>query len=137
MCSSDLTPRIANRLLRRVRDFADVMNDGVITDAVATDALERLEVDAAGFDRMDRRLLLAMIEKFDGGPVGVESLAAAIGEERGTIEDVLEPYLIQQGYMLRTPRGRMATRAAWLHFGLQPLRTPANLDLLAQTDGES
>ena len=131
------TPRIANRLLRRVRDFAEVRHGGRVSSAIADEALNMLAVDQQGFDHMDRRLLLAMIEKFDGGPVGVESLAAAIGEERGTIEDVLEPYLIQQGYVLRTPRGRMATRAAWLHFGLQPLRTPANLDLLGQTDGGS
>jgi len=130
------TPRIANRLLRRVRDFAEVRHGGKVSLAIADEALNLLAVDQQGFDHMDRRLLLAMIEKFDGGPVGVESLAAAIGEERGTIEDVLEPYLIQQGYMLRTPRGRMATRAAWLHFGLQPLRAPANMDLLGQTDGE-
>jgi Holliday junction DNA helicase RuvB len=130
------TPRIANRLLRRVRDFAEVRHGGKVSLAIADEALNLLAVDQQGFDHMDRRLLLAMIEKFDGGPVGVESLAAAIGEERGTIEDVLEPYLIQQGYMLRTPRGRMATRAAWLHFGLQPLRSPANMDLLGQTDGE-
>ena len=112
------TPRIANRLLRRVRDYAEVRADGRITDAIADRALDMLSVDQKGFDHLDRRLLLALIEKFDGGPVGVESLAAAISEERGTIEDVLEPYLIQQGYMLRTPRGRMATRSAYLHFGL-------------------
>ena len=116
------TPRIANRLLRRVRDFAEVKADGHITDDVADRALDMLSVDQRGFDHLDRRLLLAMIEKFDGGPVGVDSLAAAISEERGTIEDVLEPYLIQQGYMVRTPRGRMVTRNAYLHFGLpQPL----------------
>ena len=113
------TPRIANRLLRRVRDFAEVKADGHITDDVADRALDMLSVDQHGFDHLDRRLLLAMIEKFDGGPVGVDSLAASISEERGTIEDVLEPYLIQQGYMLRTPRGRMATRSAYLHFGLK------------------
>jgi Holliday junction DNA helicase RuvB len=112
------TPRIANRLLRRVRDFAQVKGDGIINKAVADNALDMLSVDQQGFDHQDRRLLLAMIEKFDGGPVGVDSLAAAISEERGTIEDVLEPYLIQQGYMLRTPRGRMVTRNAYLHFGL-------------------
>ena len=112
------TPRIANRLLRRVRDYAEVKSNGHITDAIADRALDMLSVDQKGFDHLDRRLLLALIEKFDGGPVGVESLAAAISEERGTIEDVLEPYLIQQGYMLRTPRGRMATRGAYLHFGL-------------------
>jgi Holliday junction DNA helicase RuvB len=112
------TPRIANRLLRRVRDYAEVKADGHITDDIADRALDMLSVDQKGFDHLDRRLLLALLEKFDGGPVGVESLAAAISEERGTIEDVLEPYLIQQGYILRTPRGRMATRATYLHFGL-------------------
>ena len=112
------TPRIANRLLRRVRDYAEVKADGHITDDIADRALDMLSVDQKGFDHLDRRLLLTLIEKFDGGPVGVESLAAAISEERGTIEDVLEPYLIQQGYILRTPRGRMATRSAYLHFGL-------------------
>jgi Holliday junction DNA helicase RuvB len=112
------TPRIANRLLRRVRDYAEVKADGRITDEVAQRALEMLSVDQRGFDHMDRRLLLLMIEKFDGGPVGVESLAAALSEERGTIEDVLEPFLIQQGYIVRTPRGRLATRAAYEHFDL-------------------
>lgn len=112
------TPRIANRLLRRVRDFAEVKGDGIVTQTIADRALDMLNVDVQGFDHLDRRLLLAMIEKFDGGPVGVESLAAAISEERGTIEDVIEPYLIQQGYMMRTPRGRMVTRNAYLHFGL-------------------
>lgn len=114
------TPRIANRLLRRVRDFAQVRATGQIDRSIADQALAMLKVDACGFDQMDRRLLSAVIEKFDGGPVGVESLAAAIGEERGTIEDVLEPFLIQQGYLMRTPRGRMATRTAYAHFGLQP-----------------
>jgi hypothetical protein len=112
------TPRIANRLLRRVRDFAQVEGDGRIDLAVAAAAMDMLDVDPRGFDIMDRRLLLTIIEKFDGGPVGVDSLAAAIGEERGTIEDVLEPFLIQQGLMMRTARGRMATRQAYLHFGL-------------------
>jgi Holliday junction DNA helicase RuvB len=112
------TPRIANRLLRRVRDYAEVKADGYITVDIADRALDMLSVDQRGFDHLDRRLLLAMIEKFDGGPVGVDSLAASISEERGTIEDVLEPYLIQQGFMLRTPRGRMVTRNAYLHFGL-------------------
>ncbi|AHF03263.1 Holliday junction DNA helicase RuvB [Marichromatium purpuratum 984] len=116
------TPRIANRLLRRVRDYAEVRADGHIDAAVADRALEMLKVDAQGFDHMDRRLLEAVIEKFDGGPVGVESLAAAIGEERGTIEDVLEPYLIQQGFLMRTPRGRMATQIAYDHFGLRARR---------------
>jgi Holliday junction DNA helicase RuvB len=112
------TPRIANRLLRRVRDFAEVRGNGQISQATADQALNLLDVDERGFDHSDRRLLLAMIEKFDGGPVGLDSLAAAIGEERHTIEDVLEPYLIQQGYMMRTPRGRVVTRHAYLHFGL-------------------
>ncbi len=115
------TPRIANRLLRRVRDYAQVKADGRITKEVADLALAMLKVDNNGFDNMDRRLLSAVIKKFDGGPVGVDSLAAAIGEERGTIEDVLEPYLIQQGFLMRTPRGRVATRAAYLHFGLTPV----------------
>ncbi|ABC31611.1 Holliday junction DNA helicase RuvB [Hahella chejuensis KCTC 2396] len=112
------TPRIANRLLRRVRDYAEVKADGAITNEVADKALNMLNVDLHGFDHMDRRLLLAVMEKFDGGPVGVESLAAAIGEEKGTIEDVVEPYLIQQGFLMRTPRGRVATQAAYNHFGL-------------------
>ena len=112
------TPRIANRLLRRVRDYAEVKGDGHISAEIADRALDMLSVDQKGFDHLDRRLLLAMIEKFDGGPVGVDSLAASISEERGTIEDVLEPYLIQQGFMLRSPRGRMVTRNAYLHFGL-------------------
>ncbi|HLU62526.1 MAG TPA: Holliday junction branch migration DNA helicase RuvB [Gammaproteobacteria bacterium] len=116
------TPRIANRLLRRVRDFAEVRADGRVSASVAREALDLLDVDRHGFDLMDRKLLLAIIEKFDGGPVGVDSLAAAIGEERGTIEDVLEPFLIQQGFLKRTARGRMATRSAYLHFGL---RAPA------------
>ncbi|MDH3861571.1 MAG: Holliday junction branch migration DNA helicase RuvB, partial [Gammaproteobacteria bacterium] len=114
------TPRIANRLLRRVRDFAEVQGDGVVTGAVAAHAMDVLQVDPHGFDAMDRRLLMTIIEKFDGGPVGIESLAAAIGEERGTIEDVLEPFLIQQGFMMRTARGRVATSNAYLHFGLTP-----------------
>jgi len=114
------TPRIVNRLLRRVRDFAEVEADGVVTEAVAVSAMDMLEVDPHGFDAMDRRLLQTIIEKFDGGPVGIESLAAALGEERGTIEDVLEPYLIQQGFMMRTARGRVATSNAYLLFGLKP-----------------
>jgi Holliday junction DNA helicase RuvB len=112
------TPRIANRLLRRVRDFAEVKATGLVTAQIADQALRMLDVDAIGLDLMDRKLLAAVIEKFDGGPVGVENLAAAIGEERDTIEDVLEPFLIQQGYLQRTPRGRVATAAAWRHFGL-------------------
>jgi Holliday junction DNA helicase RuvB len=112
------TPRIANRLLRRVRDYAQVKADGMINAEIADQALNMLNVDQQGFDHMDRRLLLAVLEKFEGGPVGIDNIAAAIGEERGTIEDVLEPYLIQQGYLMRTPRGRMATRLAWDHFSL-------------------
>jgi Holliday junction DNA helicase RuvB len=113
------TPRIANRLLRRVRDYAEVRADGRVSDQVAKAALDMLDVDPLGFDVMDRKILLAIIEKFDGGPVGVDSLAAAVGEERGTIEDVIEPFLIQQGFIMRTARGRMATRSAYLHFGLK------------------
>jgi holliday junction DNA helicase RuvB len=112
------TPRIANRLLRRVRDYAEVKTGGVIDARVADAALAMLEVDAAGFDLMDRKLLEAIIHRFSGGPVGLDNLAAAIGEERDTIEDVLEPYLIQQGYLQRTPRGRVASAAAWRHLGL-------------------
>ncbi len=114
------TPRIVNRLLRRVRDYAEVEADGVVTESVAVSAMDMLDVDPNGFDAMDRRLLRTIIEKFDGGPVGIESLAAALGEERGTIEDVIEPYLIQQGFMMRTARGRVATRNSYLHFGLTP-----------------
>ncbi|HKJ76097.1 MAG TPA: Holliday junction branch migration DNA helicase RuvB [Gammaproteobacteria bacterium] len=114
------TPRIANRLLRRVRDYAQVKSDGRVGADMADRALDLLDVDVHGFDMMDRKLLLAVIEKFDGGPVGLDSVAAAIGEERGTIEDVLEPFLIQQGFLMRTPRGRVATRTAYLHFGLKP-----------------
>ena len=123
------TPRIANRLLRRVRDFAEVEGDGVVTGAIAESAMDVLQVDPHGFDAMDRRLLQTIIEKFDGGPVGIESLAAAIGEERGTIEDVLEPYLIQQGFMMRTARGRVATKNAYLHFGLKAPRAPGTGEL--------
>ena len=125
------TPRIANRLLRRVRDFAEVKHNGRIDLEVAGNALNLLKVDQQGFDHMDRRLLLALIEKFDGGPVGVDSLAAAISEERGTIEDVLEPFLIQQGYIVRTPRGRMATSHAYMHFGLN---IPGSAEALLQQD---
>ncbi len=117
-CRARGTPRIANRLLRRVRDYADVKGNGVIDADIAEKALTMLKVDKQGFDHMDRRLLLTVIEKFDGGPVGVDSLAAAISEERDTIEDVLEPYLIQQGYMTRTPRGRVVTKLAYEHFNL-------------------
>ena len=117
------TPRIANRLLRRVRDYAQVKGDGTVNHACADAALNMLSVDAQGFDHMDRRLLLTLLETYDGGPVGVDSLAASIGEERDTIEDVLEPYLMQQGYITRTPRGRMATKLAYLHFGIDlPVR---------------
>ena len=124
------TPRIANRLLRRVRDFAEVKADGRVTADVADRALDLLDVDVHGFDMLDRKLLLAVMEKFDGGPVGVDNLAAAIGEERGTIEDVLEPYLIQQGFLMRSPRGRVATRSAYLHFGLKaPARVSASGEL--------
>ena len=122
------TPRIANRLLRRVRDYAQVKADGKISGKISSEALDMLNVDAHGFDVMDRKLLLAILQKFDGGPVGVDSLAAAIGEERDTIEDVLEPYLIQQGFMMRTPRGRVATRNAWLHFGLNAPKEPPEID---------
>ena len=114
------TPRIANRLLRRVRDFAEVKSDGKIDGPIASKALDMLSIDKNGFDHMDRRLLTTMIEKFDGGPVGVDSLSAAISEERDTIEDVLEPYLIQQGFIMRTPRGRVITRHAYRHFGIEP-----------------
>lgn len=113
------TPRIANRLLRRVRDYAEVKSDGKIVADIADRALDMLKVDQYGFDHLDRRLLLTMIEKFDGGPVGIDSLAASLSEERGTIEDVLEPYLIQQGFMVRTPRGRAVTRAAYEIFGFK------------------
>ncbi len=113
------TPRIANRLLRRVRDYAQVKSNGVVTSKIADAALDMLSVDEHGFDNMDRRLLLAIIEKFEGGPVGVDSLAAAIGEERGTIEDVIEPFLILKGFMMRTPRGRVATGNAYRHFGIK------------------
>lgn len=114
------TPRIVNRLLRRVRDYAEVKADGVITEGVANKALDMLAVDPGGFDTMDRKLLRTMIEKFNGGPVGIESMAAAINEERNTIEDVIEPYLIQQGFIMRTSRGRVVTDQAYLHFGLTP-----------------
>jgi len=126
------TARIAIRLVRRVRDYAQVRADGSVTQAVARDAMDLLEVDPLGFDTMDRRLLLTVIEKFDGGPVGVESLAAAIGEERGTLEEVIEPFLIQEGYLQRTSRGRIATRTAWAHFGIdypQRLKAADSRDL--------
>ena len=114
------TPRIANRLLRRVRDYAEVRAAGHIDQLVAQAALDMLEVDRQGLDILDRRLLLSIIEKFDGGPVGIDSLAATLGEERDTLEDVVEPYLIQQGYLMRTARGRVASKNAWRHFGLEP-----------------
>jgi Holliday junction DNA helicase RuvB len=114
------TPRIANRLLRRVRDYAEVKADGRVDQTTAKAAMDLLEVDPHGFDGMDRKLLMAVIERFDGGPVGIENLAAAIGEERGTLEDVIEPYLIQEGFLQRTARGRIATRSAYAHFGLAP-----------------
>jgi Holliday junction DNA helicase RuvB len=113
------TPRITNRLLRRVRDYAEVKGTGVITGEIAIAALNMLDVDPLGFDQLDRKLLLTVIERFDGGPVGVDSLAAAMSEERGTLEDVVEPFLIQQGFLTRTARGRVATRSAYLHFGLK------------------
>jgi Holliday junction DNA helicase RuvB len=125
------TPRIANRLLRRVRDFAEVEGDGVVTREIAISAMDMLQVDPHGFDAMDRRVMQTIIEKFDGGPVGIESLAAAVGEERGTIEDVIEPFLIQQGFMMRTARGRVATKNSYLHLGLKPpvRELPAELPL--------
>ncbi|MBK7116413.1 MAG: Holliday junction branch migration DNA helicase RuvB [Proteobacteria bacterium] len=127
------TPRIANRLLRRVRDFAQVRADGVITAAIADAALDLLEVDPKGMDALDRRLLSTIVDKFDGGPVGIESLAASIGEERGTLEDVVEPFLIQRGLLIRTARGRMATRAAYLHLGLSaPERGGSGLPLFEE-----
>ncbi len=128
------TPRIANRLLRRVRDYAQVKGSGRVDAEIARKAMEMLSVDSHGFDRMDRTLLMALIDKFDGGPVGIDSLAAAIGEERGTIEDVLEPYLIQQGFMMRTARGRAATRKAYLHFGLKPPTRSAEVEALSLFD---
>ena len=124
------TPRIANRLLRRVRDFAEVKSDGTITRELADAALAMLDVDSVGFDLMDRKLLEAVLHKFDGGPVGVDNLAAAIGEARDTIEDVLEPYMIQQGYLQRTPRGRVATAAAYRHFGLASPNADRSGDML-------
>lgn len=124
------TPRVSNRLLRRVRDFAEVRADGIVTRTVANDALLMLDVDHAGLDIMDRKLLSAVLEKFDGGPVGLDNLAAAIGEARDTIEDVLEPYLIQQGYLQRTPRGRIATWMTYRHFGLS---VPGKTDLWSES----
>jgi Holliday junction DNA helicase RuvB len=127
------TPRIANRLLRRARDYAQVKGDGTITAAMAAAALDLLEVDPLGFDLLDRKLLMTIIDKFDGGPVGIDSLAAAIGEERGTLEDVIEPFLIQQGFLMRTARGRIATRTAYQHFGLpMPARAGGALPLFEE-----
>jgi holliday junction DNA helicase RuvB len=127
------TPRIANRLLRRVRDYAQVKGAGHIDEAAADAALDLLQVDPQGLDALDRKLLLTIMEKFDGGPVGIESLSAAIGEERGTLEDVIEPFLIQQGFIARTARGRITTRLAWQHFGLKmPERAAANLSLFGE-----
>lgn len=128
------TPRIANRLLRRVRDYAEVKGSGLVTSEIADAALNMLNVDVQGFDHMDRRLLLTLMETYDGGPVGVDSLAASIGEERDTIEDVLEPYLMQQGFITRTPRGRMATRHAYLHFGLT---LPGRFNAAPDDDGKN
>lgn len=132
------TPRITNRLLRRVRDYAQVKANGKITAEIAQRALDMLDVDVQGFDMMDRKLLLAIIDKFEGGPVGVDSLAAAIGEERDTIEDVIEPYLIQQGFMMRTPRGRVVTKHAYQHFGLKTKATdkPQEQDLFEDTESD-
>ncbi|MFY2765332.1 Holliday junction branch migration DNA helicase RuvB [Arenimonas sp. MALMAid1274] len=123
------TPRIANRLLRRVRDYAQVRAGGVITREVADQGMAMLKIDAEGFDQLDRRMLGMIIENFDGGPVGVESLAAALSEERGTLEDVIEPYLIQQGYLVRSARGRMVTHRAYTHLGLKPPKKPLDPDL--------
>jgi Holliday junction DNA helicase RuvB len=123
------TPRIANRLLRRVRDFAEMKSGGTVTAPLAIEAMNLLEVDAHGFDVMDRRLLMALIERFDGGPAGIESLAASLGESRDTLEDIIEPYLIQQGFLERTPRGRCAGRKAYEHFGLKPPARPQTPDL--------
>ena len=123
------TPRIANRLLRRVRDYAEVKGSGRLTEDMAAGALNMMEVDPLGLDWMDRQLLKSIMEKFDGGPVGIDSLAAAIGEERGTIEDVIEPYLIQQGFMMRTPRGRVVTKRTWSYFGL---KAPVEVDSSGQ-----
>lgn len=129
------TPRIANRLLRRVRDFAEVKSDGRIVRDIVQLALNLLDVDHQGFDMMDRKLLVALIDRFNGGPVGIDNLAAAISEERGTIEDVIEPFLIQQGFIMRTPRGRVATKQAYLHFGLkepEKIVTQKNLNLFEE-----
>lgn len=126
------TPRVANRLLRRVRDYAEVMHDGIVTDEVADAALRMLNVDPRGLDQIDCRFLRTILEKFGGGPVGIENLAAAIGEDKDTLEDVVEPYLIQQGFLQRTPRGRLAAREAWEHFGLSPRSDESVYDLFAK-----
>jgi holliday junction DNA helicase RuvB len=125
------TPRIANRLLRRVRDYAEVRGDGMISETIAGEALKLLDVDTNGFDLMDRKLLLTLIERFDGGPAGIDNLAAAIGEARDTLEDVIEPYLIQQGYLMRTPRGRIAGKLAYQHYGLKMPETLNTPDLFS------
>ena len=131
------TPRIANRLLRRVRDYSEVKADGNISEATASRALDMLNVDGSGFDMMDRKLLLAIMQKFDGGPVGIDSIAAALGEVKDTIEDVIEPYLIQQGFMMRTARGRVATKQAWAHFGLpMPKQHALETDLFDQSGAD-
>jgi Holliday junction DNA helicase RuvB len=127
------TPRIANRLLRRVRDFADVEADGAITGALAADALDRLQVDQAGLDRLDRVYLALLVERFDGGPVGVEALAASMSEEKGTLEEVIEPFLLQEGFISRTPRGRIAAQRAYDHLGL-PARGKGKAPDAGQTD---
>ncbi len=121
------TPRIANRLLRRARDFAEIKGDGTLTGDIAESALNMLEVDKQGLDSLDRRMMKTILENFDGGPVGIDSLAAAISEERGTLEDVIEPFLIQQGFIMRTPRGRVATRRAWEYFGVPMSQAAARL----------
>jgi Holliday junction DNA helicase RuvB len=131
------TPRIANRLLRRVRDFAQIKGDGHIDASLADRALNLLEVDQAGFDLMDRKVLLAILDKFGGGPVGLDNVAAAIGEARDTIEDVIEPYLIQQGFMMRTPRGRIVTPAAYQHFGLEPRAGSMTADLFGNDPAQT
>jgi Holliday junction DNA helicase RuvB len=131
------TPRISNRLLRRVRDFAEVKANGKITGEIAMQALDMLNIDRNGFDHLDRRMLMTMIEKFGGGPVGIDSIAAAISEERGTVEDVLEPFLIQQGFIMRTPRGRVVTQFAYRHFGLDLKDAPKDLFTQEQAPRES
>jgi holliday junction DNA helicase RuvB len=136
-CRSRGTPRIANRLLRRVRDFAEVKGNGAVTRDIAQQALAMLNIDQHGFDMLDRKLLMAMIEHFQGGPVGLDTLAAVISEERGTVEDVLEPYLLQQGFIMRTPRGRVVTHKAYTHFGLQPPKQQPGTDDIFDTINNS